>query len=414
MSRILLLLALSLSSFLSFSQKGYLNSIRAAAPIIGEIYNESFTNLDNWTVTGTNDYTASPNGLTVSGANVSDYSKCITRNNSEFNYRQNNLKVRFKVMDISPTMGGFAVGFKSVNTSVQATHLLEINTQSSVINPFITTRGFSNSKTAWSGASNLSCAINDVVEATMSLYFNSLSLTIRNITGGTSATYTTPINGYPNTSVLSFYSLGGTTSDVSITLSSDFVVGSEILFMGNSITVGFQAGLQTNQFSYLVGKKYLNYATCAGSGDKTSEALLALPNILKLKPKIVVIELGTNDYGFGVSANTFITNLISIRNQLIAAGAKVYVCKILPRNNSGIDAYNTKIDENIPSQYIIDTYYPMKGAGIELNPIYDSGDGIHPNAAGNIKIAEILELQISITPIQNYNNFKTIDLQMAA
>ena len=366
-------------------------------PIIGPINNELFLSSSGWTVSGTNDFTFS-NKLSISGANTSTYDKYITKDNSYQNFRLFTWDIYFTVKDVGSTSNGFGIGFKSVNTYLACDRFLEINTKNGIVSVYADFRSptAGNASVLFTGATNLNCSLNDQVHVTYDVYNSTGYLTVFNLTTGTKAVYSSIQEYNPNTSKLAVWSLGGAHQIDKVIISTNSRVCSDILFIGNSITTAGVVGNQALSFPAIVGAKFNNYSVCSGNGDRTTEVLLSMPNILKLKPKIAIILLGTNDAASGISTTAFTANFINIKSQLNAIGTVVYFCKILPRGNAGFDPFNTTLSVNIPSQYLIDTYTSLKGTGIELAAAYDCGDGLHPNAAGHAVIANLIKSKLGL------------------
>jgi hypothetical protein len=398
--RILLILAFFVNS--CFAQRGaFFSSIAGegtayvppTASPIGILNNESFGNSSGWTLSGTNDFNYNSK-LDISGANDATYSKYITKDNSAFNFRHFVLEVTFVVKDVGAGSYGFGVGFKSQNTWIEGTSMIQVSTASGTITPFLTYRGANAGATVFSGGSHLSASLNDVCKFVYTQSDGVGLLVMYNQTASTSISYPAVVDFQQNTNKLAVWSIGGTHQINNIKLSSDYLVGNEIMFIGNSITTGSHAGVFANHFSYNVGSYYSSMSVCSGGGDRTVEVLLALPRILQLQPKRVIIEIGTNNFGSGLSKASFIAELNSIVSQLQSVGASVFVLYIGPRGDSGIIPWNTDIASNVSST--INIYTGLLGSGSNLNPSYDFGDGLHWNAAGHALVGNTIRAYLGI------------------
>jgi lysophospholipase L1-like esterase len=100
-----------------------------------------------------------------------------------------------------------------------------------------------------------------------------------------------------------------------------------VVFMGNSITEGWQQYFP----SMFAGKPYINRGI---SGQTTPQMLVRFrPDVIALKPKVVVILAGTND----IAGNTGLSTLEMIEDNIAsmaeiarANGIKVVLSSVLP------------------------------------------------------------------------------------
>ena len=163
-----------------------------------------------------------------------------------------------------------------------------------------------------------------------------------------------------------------------------------VVFMGNSITEGWHQYFAT----MFAGKPYIN----RGIGGQTTPQMLVRfrPDVVALKPKVVVILAGTNDIAGNTGPSTLEMiedNLASMAELARANGIRVVLASVLPvfdypwrrglepapkivALNAWIKAYA----ERTGAVYL-DLHTPMaderQGMKAEL-----SDDGVHPNAAG--------------------------------
>lgn len=174
---------------------------------------------------------------------------------------------------------------------------------------------------------------------------------------------------------------------------SQYSVGVDRLFIGDSITSGYYGGSESNrfqnQYAIATGKKI---ATFAGPGDGTKETnKTAVLNYIKLfKPKKAHILLGTNDIANGLSQATIQANLSAIISSLVSIGTIVFVGTILPRNGQNNTVLNTYI-RGLSGVTVVEYYNNMEsspGSG-NINSAYSS-DNIHPNAVGETYMKNLL------------------------
>lgn len=163
-----------------------------------------------------------------------------------------------------------------------------------------------------------------------------------------------------------------------------------IVFMGNSITEGWKE-LDPDFFS---NNGYINRGI---SGQTTPQMLVRFrPDVVNLKPKVVVILAGTNDIAGNTGPSTLEMIEDNIKSMVEIAKAnniKVIVCSVLP-----VFDYPWKPGLN-PAQKIIDLNKWIKEYSFKNNIIYVdyftsvadernglkkeySEDGVHPNLAG--------------------------------
>jgi len=170
-----------------------------------------------------------------------------------------------------------------------------------------------------------------------------------------------------------------------------------IVFMGNSITEGW---IRTCP-DYFTGKPYVNRGI---SGQTTPQMLVRFrPDVINLKPALVVILAGTNDIAGNTGPSTLemiLDNLISMTELAKANNIKVVLSSVLP-------AYDYPWKPGLePAPKIVKLNEMIKNYAEKNNIVYLdyfssmvdernglkkelSGDGVHPNLAG-YKIMEPL------------------------
>lgn len=117
--------------------------------------------------------------------------------------------------------------------------------------------------------------------------------------------------------------------------------------------------------------------------------------------QVIVME-GTNDLGMEPSqpADVIIEGLRRIVDRVHAAGLRVQLGTLPPRNDVGVDrvrtlnAVNHWIRGQRHADGVIDFHRVLRDPGDpdRLNPQYDSGDGLHPNSAGYEAMAGAVNL----------------------
>ena len=175
-----------------------------------------------------------------------------------------------------------------------------------------------------------------------------------------------------------------------------------VVFMGNSITEGW---IRTSP-EFFTGKSYVNRGI---SGQTTPQMLVRFrPDVIDLKPALVVILAGTNDIAGNTGPSTLemiMDNLISMCELAKANNIKVVLSSVLPAFDypwkpgmqpvEKIAALNAMIKNYADQNGIVylDYYSAMaderKGLPKEL-----SGDGVHPNKKGYDVMAPLAEAAI--------------------
>ena len=175
-----------------------------------------------------------------------------------------------------------------------------------------------------------------------------------------------------------------------------------VVFMGNSITEGW-VNIHPEFFA---GKFYLNRGI---SGQTTPQMLLRFrADVIKLKPKVVVILAGTNDIAGNTGPSTLEMiedNIISMAQLAKANDIKVILCSVLPVYDypwkTGLEpaekiiALNKLIKNYAAKSEMIylDFFSAMVDERNGLKSEY-SKDGVHPNEAGYYVMEPLTEKAI--------------------
>jgi len=169
-----------------------------------------------------------------------------------------------------------------------------------------------------------------------------------------------------------------------------------ILFYGNSLTAGY--GLDENEsFPSLIEDKIdslaLKYSVVnAGlSGETTSGGLKRIDWVMKQKVDIFILELGANDMLRGLPLDETRKNLAEIISIVKAKNPNVIIglCEMMAPPNMG-DTYVkdfSKIYKDLSSSTDV-KFIPFFLDGVAGNPDLLLKDGKHPNAEGQVIVAE--------------------------
>jgi len=172
--------------------------------------------------------------------------------------------------------------------------------------------------------------------------------------------------------------------------------------MGNSITESWSV----YQPEFFEGKSYINRGI---SGQTTPQMLIRFrPDVIDLKPQIVVILAGINDIAGNTGPSTekmIVDNIISMAELAKSNSIDVIICSILPANDFSwsqnqnpspkILAVNQALKKysKINGMVYLDYYTSMVNEQEGL--IKDYGlDSVHPNKKGYQVMSKLLEKKI--------------------
>ena len=183
-----------------------------------------------------------------------------------------------------------------------------------------------------------------------------------------------------------------------------------VVFMGDSITDGWDA---PNMGGFFPGKPYVNRGI---SGQTTPQMLIRFrPDVIDLKPKVVVILAGTNDLAGNTGPSTLEAiegNLISMAELARTNGIRVVLASLLPVSDYEVRdgkpivqtgrrapdksmALNAWMKDYAAANHLIYLDYfsaMVDGKGFLKDELSD--DGLHPNAAGYAVMNPLAEAAI--------------------
>lgn len=169
-----------------------------------------------------------------------------------------------------------------------------------------------------------------------------------------------------------------------------------ILFYGNSLTAGYM--LEENEsfpsrISDIIdslGLKY-NVVNAGLSGETTSGGLKRIDWVMKQKVDIFILELGANDMLRGLPIDQTRINLAKIIETVQAKNpdVKIGLCEMMAPPNMGDDYVKefTKIYKDLSKPDNI-VFFPFFLDGVASNPDLLLQDGKHPNAKGQLIVAD--------------------------
>ncbi len=125
------------------------------------------------------------------------------------------------------------------------------------------------------------------------------------------------------------------------------------------------------------------------SGNTTKDGLSRLPDVLRLKPQLVIVAFGGNDGLRGVPVKEIRDNLGEILAALQQAHAKILLAGITLPPNYGevyVNSFNAIYPE-LARQYHV-PLVPFMLQGVWDKPGMMQADGIHPTGEGNALVAQ--------------------------
>jgi len=181
---------------------------------------------------------------------------------------------------------------------------------------------------------------------------------------------------------------GGTTDIFQVVENNFIAKGADILGIGDSIMYGFPNANSGAWFEQ-ARQKTPNILDKVGSIGATSANIVTyLPQIIKMAPKRVFLNIGTNDQYYGsVTLSTYLANIDLITSALNGIGCQVTLISILPNNGANkatIPTWNTALAAKANGTTItyVDVYTGMNDGTGSLVPAYTT-DGIHLTGTGN-------------------------------
>lgn len=166
--------------------------------------------------------------------------------------------------------------------------------------------------------------------------------------------------------------------------------GATVLVLGDSISYGTGANQGEDYPGLLAAKTGWNVINAGVPGDTTADGLERLPGLLEEHaPKLVLVELGGNDFLHQTPLVQTATNLKTILAQIKAKGIPAVMLAV-PRPNLFGAAIGKLSDDPIFEKLGKETATPVV-ADVLADVLAKNtlkADQIHPNAAGYRLVAE--------------------------
>ncbi len=170
----------------------------------------------------------------------------------------------------------------------------------------------------------------------------------------------------------------------------------KLLLFGDSITKGYAPILNR-----LLNEEYpeidLTVFYEGISGETSRDGLKRLERLLDIRPDIVVIGFGMNDWRKGVTIEEYRENLLKMLKSFESVGSRVIISTVSPSYNFERKKYNLEVDRY--SQVVRDIAYEKKIKIADINALWkreirkvEKGlrDELHPNRQGYELICKCL------------------------
>jgi len=212
-----------------------------------------------------------------------------------------------------------------------------------------------------------------------------------------------PNNGYANTNflwhntgewTLNFF--GGNATIHSWKVESDAKKNADILWIGDSNTVGFKVGLPNRFISKYNTDNSLdeaNQLVLAGIGDRIAQISLMSGLIQEANAQKIVLTIGVNDKRQGRTNAQVQNDWTALANTIRTNSPNSeFICVSPPASNTHDMGFLATHIEAYATTYTlkyVDLYTATKASGSsDIDALYDVGDGLHYNAIGHQKIAD--------------------------
>ena len=284
----------------------------------------------------------------------------------------------------SATTYGLGAGVRSINTYVTSSVLgyTDLTTDGTNGGHAFHAVDYPTPGVLATSTGSISRSLNDKFEKIVERNGNTLTVTERNLTTNSAAIFTTydystliSSRLLPNTGKFSLFAIGGQLQIDSLSVFSKEMVGTDLLAAGDSKTVGYLASYE-NSYPAQTRSSFNGVALNAGPGDRPEHVFARLPEILNLRPKQVLLEIGTNaPNSDSVTTKGYIQ---AINDTLVAHGIRVIHTAFYQTATDAGWRYNYLL-RTYPN--VIDCYYPL------MQPGTLDVDGIHPNDYGDSVIS---------------------------
>ena len=246
-------------------------------------------------------------------------------------------------------------------------------------------------------------ATNDLIRFTFQKIDSVIKLYVKDSTTGTldSCVYTYSLTSgqpiIPNTGNFGFVSFNDNFSILGTSLYSTDTAYATGVLAGDSKFQGFRDTYFANRPYVSLEANYPPFVQYSGQGDRTTDFINKWQELQLLNPEYWIWELGSNDLRNSVPLATVEANALKCYNLMVPKGSstKVYIVVMPEDSTAGVSPgigqtnyYNWLVSvagtSLMPNAIVLTSIWTgLAGAtpGV-LAAAYNSGDNIHPNAAG--------------------------------
>lgn len=395
-SRMIMIFTFLTAALDAFAEQSKIAGALTPTPY-GIIYSRnSWSNTSDFITNGNTTAVLDGSYVNISSATSDDWNNTVHITSYRTKLEKWHFKLRFKIIAWSGNSYGLGFGLKSANQYVQNDIMGFLQTANSGTGGLYIVK--SGRTIVASGSTALGVALNDVIDMEGIFYDSVFHFTAHNITSGAMAnvSFTYATNGsthvVPNTSHFSLMELGGTHQVQNIEISSEELTAANIVTVGDSKTIGYFSNSFAGRYAAQLNNIYPAALINAGGADRVTHVLERQQELTTLAPAKFLLNIGSNDLRFGSTMPQLQYNYDSLVQLLSATGATVYHL-VLPEDYTkplGVNMVSFKnwVATTYPATYI--NVWDSMANGNYLKGIYDTGDGVHINQAGNDKIYEAI------------------------
>jgi len=357
---------------------------------LGTLINDNFTRGSlgaDYTIAGTASWSIVSNKLRVSGTGSSSNLTNNCFNTAKLTNSENFIaKMRFNFYQITATDYGLGFMLQSLGTFYKYSFYIALNLSTDAnkgkLNVYSSTSSNGSSITSLNTTTRaLALTIGDEIEYTIARNGTKYIFEARNNNTKDSVSYYLDSSlsaGYDATKIVNnVCKIGFSKQDAGSTAIYDItyfnvdrplVKNRKFLFIGDSITFGYESGALNNRWADLVfssNNLFNKHVVYSQPGNVSNDYNSNLTELAEFTSQYAVVMLGMNDAQYSVSLGSFQTNYGNLITSLVSQGKTPILCLIIPNSNTTFNAsivsYNDWIISNYSSTYlVIDTYHPLK------------------------------------------------------